>query len=104
MSSFRIIGGKRLKGEIQVQGAKNEALQVICAVLLTDEPVVIENIPDIRDVNNLISILEFIGCKVLKIADGTYSFQCDDIERQYNADWTYVGKIPYSTYSDAGRR
>ncbi|MBQ7984155.1 MAG: UDP-N-acetylglucosamine 1-carboxyvinyltransferase [Bacteroidales bacterium] len=80
MSSFRIIGGKRLKGEIQVQGAKNEALQVICAVLLTDEPVVIENIPDIRDVNNLISILEFIGCKVLKIADGTYSFQCDDID------------------------
>lgn len=80
MSSFRIIGGRRLKGEIQIQGAKNEALQVICAVLLTEEKVTIDNIPNIRDVNNLIELLDFIGCKVEKLGDNKYSFQADDID------------------------
>ncbi len=80
MSSFRIIGGRRLKGELQVQGAKNEALQVICAVLLTSEKVVINNIPNIRDVNNLIALLEFIGCKIERLSENSYSFQADDID------------------------
>ena len=66
MSSFIIEGGHRLKGEIFPQGAKNEALQVICATLLTDEEVVIENIPDILDVNNLIALLKDMGVEVQK--------------------------------------
>ena len=80
MSSFRIIGGRSLKGELQVQGAKNEALQVICATLLTDEKVTIHNIPDIRDVNNLIWLMDYIGCKVEKVSKGTYTFQADNID------------------------
>ena len=64
MSSFEIEGGHRLQGTIYPQGAKNEALQVICAVLLTPEEIVIENIPDIRDVNHLIELLKLIGVKV----------------------------------------
>ena len=64
MSSFEIEGGKRLKGSIEPQGAKNEALQVICAVLLTSEEVVIDNVPDIRDVNRLIELLEVLGVEV----------------------------------------
>lgn len=82
MSSFRIVGGRKLKGEIKVQGAKNEALQVICATLLTDDEVIIDNIPDIRDVNNLINILEYIGCKVKKLAEHKYSFKADNIDLQ----------------------
>ena len=73
MSSFEIVGGKRLSGEIVPQGAKNEALQVICAVLLTDCEVTIDNVPDIRDVNKLIELLEYLGVKVHKLATGTYS-------------------------------
>ncbi len=80
MSSFRIVGGRRLKGELEVQGAKNEALQVICAVLLTDEKVIIDNIPNIKDVNNLINLLDFIGCKVEKLSKGKYCFQADNID------------------------
>ncbi len=67
MSSFRIRGGKRLRGEIQPQGAKNEALQILCAVLLTDQPVAVHNIPDILDVNKLISLVGDLGCKVEKL-------------------------------------
>ena len=63
MSSFIIEGGHRLRGEITPQGAKNEALQVLCAVLLTDEPVRIKNIPDIADVNNQIQLLHDMGVK-----------------------------------------
>lgn len=80
MSSFRIVGGRRLKGELEVQGAKNEALQVLCAVLLTDEKVVIDNIPNIKDVNNLINLLDFIGCKVEKLSKTKYSFQANNID------------------------
>ena len=80
MSSFEIHGGKRLKGEIVPQGAKNEALQVICATLLTPEKVTIENVPDIRDVNKLIDILRLINVKIEHPTSGTYTFQSDNID------------------------
>lgn len=87
MSSFEIIGGHRLNGEIYPQGAKNEALQVICAVLLTSEKVVIENIPDIRDVNKLINLLKLLGVKVRQLNDDSklltegrsFEFQADEV-------------------------
>lgn len=66
MGSFIIEGGHKLHGEITPQGAKNEALQILCAVLLTPEEVIIENIPDIVDVNKLISLLEDLGVKIQK--------------------------------------
>ena len=72
MSSFIIEGGHRLKGEIVPQGAKNEALQVLCAVLLTNEPVHIKNIPDIVDVKNQIKLLEDMGVEVTKHRTQTY--------------------------------
>ena len=80
MGAFEVTGGKRLKGEVIPQGAKNEALQVICAVLLTENKVVINNIPDILDVNNLISLLKDLGVKVEKLASGSYSFISDGID------------------------
>ncbi len=79
MASFKIKGGKKLSGAITPQGAKNEALQVISAVLLTPEKVVINNIPDIVDVNKLIEILGDLGVKIEKLAKGSYSFQSDNI-------------------------
>ena len=79
MSSFEIIGGKKLKGEITPQGAKNEALQVICATLLTPEKVTISNIPNIRDVNKLIELLSDLGVKVEEKSKGEYTFQSDSI-------------------------
>jgi UDP-N-acetylglucosamine 1-carboxyvinyltransferase len=82
-SSFEVIGGQKLKGEIVPQGAKNEALQIISAVLLTKEKVTISNIPDIRDVNLLIEILGDLGVKVSRINDDTYSFQADEINMEY---------------------
>ncbi|MBC8489809.1 MAG: UDP-N-acetylglucosamine 1-carboxyvinyltransferase [Bacteroidetes bacterium] len=83
MASFEITGGKRLQGEIIPQGAKNEALQVICATLLTPEKVTIHNIPDIRDVNKLISLLRELGVKVEKISQGSYTFKADQINLEY---------------------
>ncbi len=83
MGSFKIEGGYALKGEITPQGAKNEALQILCAVLITSEKITIENVPDIRDVNKLILILKNLGVKVEKISKGTYSFQSDDINLNY---------------------
>jgi len=83
MSIFKIEGGHRLQGEIIPQGAKNEALQVICAILLTPEKVTISNVPDIRDVNKLIFILEELGVKVEKVADNTFTFQADEIDLDY---------------------
>ncbi|MEC8617458.1 MAG: UDP-N-acetylglucosamine 1-carboxyvinyltransferase [Bacteroidota bacterium] len=80
MGAFEIIGGKKLKGEITPQGAKNEALQVINAVLLTSEKVIINNIPDIVDVNKLIDLLSTLGVKTEKIGQGSYSFQADEID------------------------
>jgi len=79
MSSFQIIGGQRLNGSITPQGAKNEALQVICAVLLTDQAVTITNIPAILDVLNLIKLLEYLGVKVEQINEDTYRFTAADI-------------------------
>ena len=80
MSSFDIEGGYRLSGEITPQGAKNEALQVLCAVLLTDQPVHITNIPDIADVNKQIKLLRQIGVKVTQHAKGDFTFQADAID------------------------
>ncbi|MBY0436176.1 MAG: UDP-N-acetylglucosamine 1-carboxyvinyltransferase [Cyclobacteriaceae bacterium] len=79
MSSFRIKGGQRLKGEIIPQGAKNEALQILCAMLLTSEPVTVHNIPDIVDVNKLIELLADLGCKVEKLSSQSYRFTATNI-------------------------
>jgi UDP-N-acetylglucosamine 1-carboxyvinyltransferase len=83
MSVFEIKGGKRLSGEIVPQGAKNEVLQILCAVLLTTEPVRIKNIPDIRDVNRLIEILADLGVKITHNAKGDFTFQADEIQMDY---------------------
>lgn len=83
MGSFQIEGGHALKGEIQPQGAKNEALQILCAVLLTPEKVIINNIPDILDVNKLIHLLKQLGVKVEKLKKGSYSFQADELDLDY---------------------
>ena len=83
MGTFIIEGGHQLKGDIQPQGAKNEALQILCAVLLTPEVVTINNIPDIIDINKLISLLKNLGVKVQKLGEGSYSFQADEIDLDY---------------------
>ena len=83
MGTFRIQGGIRLKGEITPQGAKNEALQILCAVLLTPEKVTIHNIPDIVDVNKLIALLEDLGVKIQKKGKGSYTFKADDVNLEY---------------------
>lgn len=83
MASFIIEGGHPLKGEITPQGAKNEALQVLCAVLLTSKPVRIKNLPDIADVNNQISLLRDIGVKIRKNGSGDMTFQADDVNLGY---------------------
>ena len=83
MKTFKIEGGHQLKGEIQPQGAKNEALQILCAVLLTSEKVTIHNIPDIVDVNKLITLLDNLGVKVNKLGRGSFTFQADDIDLDY---------------------
>ena len=83
MAQFKIVGGQKLSGEITPQGAKNEALQVICAVLLTPEEVIINNMPDIRDVNRLIEVLSGLGVKVKKLTKGSFSFQADDLNLDY---------------------
>ena len=83
MGSFRIEGGRRLKGELVPQGAKNEALQILCAVLLTAEPVTIANVPDIVDVNKLIDLLRALGVQVERIADDTYRFTAKDVDIEF---------------------
>ena len=83
MATFKIEGGHQLSGEITPQGAKNESLQILCAVLLTPEKVTISNIPDIRDVVKLISLLENLGVKIQKNGPGSYTFQADDINLKY---------------------
>jgi UDP-N-acetylglucosamine 1-carboxyvinyltransferase len=83
MNSFEIQGGIRLKGEITPQGAKNEALQVICAALLTKEKVVIDNLPDIIDVNNLIDLLKDMGVTIEKPEPGTVSFEARDVNTDF---------------------
>lgn len=83
MSSFRVKGGLKLKGEIIPQGAKNEALQILCAVLLTSEKVTIHKIPNIRDVNKLIELLSDMGVKVQKVGPESYTFQADNVDLKY---------------------
>lgn len=83
MATFQIEGEQQLKGDIYPQGAKNEALQVLCAVLLTSEKITLHNIPDIRDVNKLMGILKSLGVKIEKLGKGSYSFQGDDLNFDY---------------------
>src|SRR5690554_3592145 len=83
MGTFKIEGGHPLKGEVQPQGAKNEALQILCAVLLTDEKVTVSNVPDIIDVNKLIDLLSSLGVKIEKTDRNTYTFQADEIDLSY---------------------
>src|SRR5574344_2767704 len=80
MNSFIIDGGHKLSGEITPQGAKNEALEVTCATLLTSEKVTIHNIPDILDITNLILLMKKIGVKVERLGSDTYSFQADSVD------------------------
>lgn len=83
MSVFRIEGGHSLHGELHPQGAKNEALQVLCAVLLTPEPVEIENVPEIRDVQKLIELLQDLGVKTERLSKGHYRFVADQVDLEY---------------------
>lgn len=92
MESFIIEGGHPLSGTITPQGAKNEALEVICATLLTDEPVRISNVPDILDVNNLIQLLRDISVKVTRHSRNDYTFQADSLDLDYLNSDEYVGK------------
>ena len=82
-NAFEIIGGTPLKGEIIPQGAKNEALQVVCAVLLTPEPVTITNVPEIRDVLKLIELLQSLGVKVTRNERGSFTFIADNIDLEF---------------------
>ena len=92
MESFIIEGGHRLSGTIAPQGAKNEALEVICATLLTTEEVIIRNIPNILDVNNLIKLLQDIGVKVKKLGDNDFSFQANEVKLDYLESIDFVKK------------
>jgi UDP-N-acetylglucosamine 1-carboxyvinyltransferase len=83
MNAFEIIGGKKLKGEIQPQGAKNEALQIIAAVLLTDQKITISNIPDIKDVNKLIELLGDMGVHIERLSKDTYTFEAKNIDLKF---------------------
>ncbi len=92
MSTFIVEGGHPLRGEITPQGAKNEALQILCATLLTSERIVVENIPDILDINNLIALLGDMGVKVEKLAPHTYAFQADAINTDYLQTQAFLRK------------
>ncbi|GAA4461299.1 UDP-N-acetylglucosamine 1-carboxyvinyltransferase [Nibrella saemangeumensis] len=92
MASFQITGGRRLQGDLIPQGAKNEALQILCAVLLTREPVTIHNIPNIRDVNQLIDLLGDLGVWVTKIGPSSYRFEASDVDLDYLETPTFKRK------------
>ena len=92
MGKFIIEGGYKLSGEITPQGAKNEALEVISAVLLTADPVVISNVPEILDVKNLIGLLQGMGVKVQRLEKGTYRFQADEVDTAYIETEEFVKK------------
>jgi UDP-N-acetylglucosamine 1-carboxyvinyltransferase len=92
MSSFIIDGGKTLRGDIEPQGAKNEALQILCAVLLTPEKVTVNNVPDILDVNNLIGLLQDMGVRVEKTGGSGYTFQADQVDLEYLRTDTFKKK------------
>ncbi|MBQ7518539.1 MAG: UDP-N-acetylglucosamine 1-carboxyvinyltransferase, partial [Bacteroidales bacterium] len=92
MASFIVEGGHRLSGEITPQGAKNEALQILSAVLLTPEEVVVHNIPEILDITNLILMLEGIGVKVRRLGKGSWSFQADEVNESYIGSDEFIAK------------
>jgi UDP-N-acetylglucosamine 1-carboxyvinyltransferase len=92
MASFKVTGGRQLKGEIIPQGAKNEALQILCAVVLTSEPVTIHNIPNIRDVNQLIELLGAMGVRCSRLSESSVKFQADDINLDYLESEDYKKK------------
>tara|TARA_Y100000813_G_scaffold181418_1_gene150446 strand:- start:44 stop:1354 length:1311 start_codon:yes stop_codon:yes gene_type:complete len=92
MSSFEVVGGKKLSGTIYPQGAKNEALQVICGVLLSNDPITIKNVPDIIDVNKLIDLLTSLGVQVLKVSKGVFQFQSKNIDLGYLNSKDFVQK------------
>ncbi len=92
MNSFKIIGGQKLGGDIQPQGAKNEALQVLCAVLLTKDKVTISNIPNIIDVNLLIEIIGDLGVKITKLQEGTFTFQADNVTIEHLQTEDFIKK------------
>ena len=94
MNSFKVEGGVRLSGEVFPQGAKNEALQVICSVILTEKEVIIDNIPEILDVIRLIDLLEYIGVKVNKLRKSKYSFKADSID---------LGKLQTNQFNEKAR-
>ena len=92
MNAFEIIGGKKLKGEIHPQGAKNEALQIISAVLLTEEKITISNIPDIKDINKLIELLGDLGVLVERLSKDTYTFEAKNIDLDFFKTETFKSK------------
>ena len=102
MESFIIEGGHSLKGTITPQGAKNEALEVICATLLTTEPVHIQNVPDILDVNNLIKLLQDIGVKVTRHSRNDYTFQSNELNLDYLESTEFVQKCAKLRLLSAG--
>ena len=83
MGTFVVKGGRPLSGTIEPQGAKNEALQILCAVLLTAEPIEISNVPDIVDINKLLDILESLGVRMEKKGNNHYIFQADQVNLEY---------------------
>jgi len=89
MASFLVEGGFKLKGDIEAQGAKNEALQILCACLLTPEEVIVENVPNILDINNLISLMQCLGVKAKRLKPNIWSFQADniDLDQLYSAEY-----------------
>ena len=92
MATFKVTGGYKLKGDLHPQGAKNEALQVLCAVLLTPEEVIMENVPNIRDVNILIDLLRDLNVEVNQLDESTYSFKADNVDINYLSSEDYKAK------------
>ena len=92
MTTFKVQGGIKLKGELHPQGAKNEALQVLCAVLLTSEEILMQNVPNIRDVNILIDLLKDLNVKISKISSSEYKFKADDVNIDYLTSDAYKTK------------
>jgi len=92
MAIFEVRGGNKLQGEITPQGAKNEALQILSAVLLTAEPVIVNNVPDIIDVNLLIELLNEMNVKIEKLGANSYRFQADEVDVEYLQSEAYFKK------------
>ena len=92
MNTFEISGGEKLKGEIIPQGAKNECLQILCAVLLTDEPIIVKNIPDIIDVNVLMNLLKNLGVNINKKSDGCFSFKAYKVNMDFLMSEDYINE------------